>query len=80
MLQVATPVDINCRTFLLPTAERLFALKKTCFFVIPAELADRIDNLIHLPQFHAVHQPVKLSEIFFDLNIIQAVTLTVSLV
>ena len=48
--------------------------------MIPAELADRVDDSIYVPQFHAVHQLVKFIEIIFDLYIIQAVALTVSLV
>ena len=43
--------------------------------MIPAELTDRIDNLIDLPQLHSVHQLVQFIEIGFDLGIIQPVTL-----
>ena len=43
--------------------------------MIPAELTDRINNLVHLPQFHAIHQLVKFIEIVFDLGIVKAVAL-----
>ena len=48
--------------------------------MIPAELADRVDDLIHVPQFHTVHQLIQLLEILFDLGIIQAVALAVSFI
>ena len=38
--------------------------------MIPAELTHRVDDPIHLPQFHAVHQAVELIEILFYLLVI----------
>ena len=43
--------------------------------MIPAELTDRINNLVQLPQFHAIHQLVKFIEIVFALGIVKAVAL-----
>ena len=35
--------------------------------VIPAELAHWVDDYVHLPQFHAVHQTVELVEVLLYL-------------
>ena len=48
--------------------------------MMPAELTDGIDDLIHLPEGHAVHLPVELIEVFLDLLIIVRVVLVVALV
>ena len=48
--------------------------------MIPAEFANRVDDLIHLPQGHAVHLPVEFVEVFFDLLVMVRVILVVTLV
>lgn len=37
--------------------------------MVTAEGADRIHDLIHLPQRHTVHQFIQLVEILIDLNV-----------
>ena len=59
---------------------QFYALNKTGFFVVPAELTDRINNLVHITQVHTVHQLVQFMEIIFDLGIVQAVAFAVSFV
>ena len=48
--------------------------------MICTQLTDRVDDLIHLPEGHAVHLPVEFVEVFFDLLIIVRVVLVVALV
>ena len=48
----------------------LDSLNKTSLFIIPAELADRVNNVIHLPQGHSVHLLVKLIEVRADLLVV----------
>ena len=38
--------------------------------MIPAELTDRINDVVHLPQGHPIHLLVELIEIRFDLFIV----------
>ena len=38
--------------------------------MIPAEFADRVDDLIHLPQGHSVHLPVEFIEVRLYLLVI----------
>lgn len=48
--------------------------------MIPAEGADRIDNPVHFPQGHPVQQAVQFTKIRFDLVIVYAIRIAVSLV
>ena len=48
--------------------------------MIPAEFAYRGDDPIHLPQFHAVHQAVKLVEVLLYLLIIVWIVFVVTFV
>ena len=48
--------------------------------MVTAQLADRIDDLIHLPQGHSVHLLVKLIEIRLYLLIIVGIVLVVAFV
>ena len=58
----------------------LDTLNKTSLFMIPAELTDRIDDVIHLPQGHPVHLLVKLIEVCLYLLIIIWIVLVVAFV
>ena len=49
-------------------------------FVVTAEGADRIDDLIHLPERHAVHQLIQLMEIPLDFVIVHQIDFVVSFV
>ena len=48
--------------------------------MIPAQLADGIDDLIHLSQRHPIHLLVQLIEICFDLFIVIGIMFVVALV
>ena len=48
--------------------------------MIPAQLTDRVDNLIHLLQGHAVHLPVEFVEVFLDLFVVIGIVLVVALI
>ena len=48
--------------------------------MIPAEGADRIDNPVHFPQGYPVQQAVQFTKIRFDLVIVYAIRIAVSLV
>ena len=48
--------------------------------MIPAELAHRIDNLIHLSQWHSIHCLVKCIEVCFDFFIVIRMILVVTFV
>ena len=48
--------------------------------MVPAEGADGIQNVVHLPQVHAVHVAVKLIEARLDPVIVQAVAFAVGFV
>ena len=41
----------------------LDTLNEAGLFVIPTELADRIDNLVHIPEWHTVHLLIQLLKI-----------------
>ena len=58
----------------------LHAVDKAGAFVVTAEGADWIHDLIHLPERHAVHQLVQLVEILLDLVIIHQVDFVVGFV
>ena len=48
----------------------LDTFNESSLFVIPAELTNRIDNLVHIPDGHSVHLPVKFIEIRFDFIVV----------
>lgn len=48
--------------------------------IIPAEFADRVDDLIHLPERHSVHQLVELMEVMFELVIVHRIGFGKSLI
>ena len=48
----------------------LDTFNEASLFVIPAELTNRIDNLVHIPDGHSVHLPVKFVEIRFDFIVV----------
>ena len=77
--QTGAAVLFLCQ-FCLQQDANLDSLDESRPFVIPAEPTDRIDDPIHIPQLHTVHQLVQFMEIIFDLGIIQAVTFAVSFV
>jgi len=58
----------------------LHTVNESSPLMIPAELADRVDDPIHLLQGHAVHLPVEFVEVFLDLFIVVGVVLVVALV
>ena len=58
----------------------LNSLHEASSLVIPAELTDWVDDLIHLPQGHAIHLPVQLVEVFLDLFVVIGIVLVVALV
>ena len=48
--------------------------------MIPAELADRVSNAIHLPERHSIHLLVELVEVRLYLLVIVGIVLVVALV
>ena len=48
--------------------------------MIPAEFADRIDDVIHLPERHSVHLLVELMEVRTDLFVIVGIVFVVAFV
>ena len=58
----------------------LNAVNETRAFVVAAEGADWIYDLIHLPERHTVHQFVQLMEILLDLFIIHQLDFIVGFV
>ena len=56
------------------------SFNEACPLMIPAEPANRIDDLIHLPQRHAIHLLVELVEICTDLLIVVGIVFIVALV
>ena len=57
----ATPRRILVQFFCQPHSD-LHAVDEAGAFVVTAEGADRIHDLIHLPQWHAIHRFVQLLE------------------
>ena len=53
---------------------------ESSLLVIPAELADRIYNVVHLPQWHPVHLLVELVEVCADLLVVIWAVFVVALV
>ena len=53
---------------------------KPCLLMIPAELANRVNDLIHLPQGHSIHLLVKLVEVRTDLFIVVWIVFVVAFV
>ena len=49
-------------------------------FVVTAEGADWIDDSVHLPQWHAVHQFVQFVEILLDLVVVHQIDFVVCFV
>ena len=58
----------------------LDTFNEASLFVIPAELADQIYDLIHIPDGHSVHLPVKFVEIRFDFIVVIGAIFIVALV
>ena len=48
--------------------------------MIPAQLTDRIDNFVHLPERHSVHLLVELMEVRTDLLVIVGIVFVVAFV
>ena len=48
--------------------------------MISAELADWVEDLIHLPQGHSVHLSIEFIEVCFDLFVVVGVILVVAFV
>ena len=67
-------------SFLCQSYAHLYAMHKSIPFMIPAERTDRVDNPVHFSQGHSVQQTIQLSEIRFDLSIVYAVHILVSLI
>ena len=66
--------------FLCQSDTDLYTVDKAGAFVVTAEGADWIDNLIHLPERHAIHQLIQFMEILLDLVIIHQVDFIVGFV
>ena len=49
-------------------------------FIIPAEPAHRVDDFIHLPKLHAIHQAVEFVEVILYLLVIVWITFVVAFV
>ena len=78
---------IDCATlrrilfqFLCQSDTDLHAVDEAGAFVVTAEGADWIHDLIHLPERHAIHQLVQLMEVLLDLAIIHQVDFVVGFV
>ena len=48
----------------------LYPLNESTLFVIPAELTDRVNNFVYLPEQHSIHLLVEFIEICTDLFVI----------
>ena len=48
----------------------LYPLNESSLFVIPAELTDRVNNFVYLPERHSIHLLVQLVEVRTDLFVI----------
>ena len=48
--------------------------------MVTAQPANRVDDLIHLPQLHSVHLPIQFVEVFPDRSIIHLVGISVGFV
>ena len=59
--------------FLCQPYPDLHAVDEAGAFVVAAESADWIHDLIHLPERHAVHEFIQLVEILLDLVIVHQV-------
>ena len=66
--------------FLCQPYPNLHTVDEAGAFVVTAEGADRIYDLIHLPQRHAVHQLVQLVEILLDLVIVHQIDFIIGFV
>ena len=58
----------------------LNSLHKTCFFVIPTQGTNRIDDLIHLLQGFAVHMLIEFPKVCLDLLVLEAAIFVISIV
>lgn len=58
----------------------MYTVNKSSPLVIPEDGTDRIENLIHLPQVHAVHRPVQFAEVFLNSVVVHSVDLAVGFV
>ena len=66
--------------FCLQQDANLDSLDEARSLMIPAEPTHRVDDPIHLPQLHAIHQAVELIEIFLYLPVIIWIAFVVAFV
>ena len=66
--------------FLCQTHPHLHTVDEAVVFVVAAEGADWIYDLIYLPERHAIHQLLQLVKILLDLVIVHQVDFVVSFV
>ena len=66
--------------FLCQPDADLYTVDEAVAFVVTAEGADRIYDLIHLPERHAVHQLIQLMEILLDFVIIHQIDFVVGFI
>ena len=58
----------------------LDTLHKTSFLMVTAQLADRIDDLVHLPERHPIHQLIQFVEVRFYRPVIHRIDFAVSFI
>lgn len=58
----------------------LHAVDEAGAFMVTAEGADWIHDLIHLPEWHAIHQLVQFMEVLLDLVIVHQIDFVVGFV
>ena len=68
-------LELLCQTY-----PDLHAVDAAGAFVVTAEGADWIHDLIHLPEWHAIHQLVQLMEVLLDLVIVHQIDFVVGFV
>ena len=77
--QTGAAVLFLCQFFLQQNTN-LDSFNETRPLVIPAELAYWVDDPIHLPQLHAVHQAIELIEIHLYLLVIVWIAFVVAFI
>ena len=66
--------------FFYQSHTNLDSLNKTCPLMIPAELADRVYDFVHLPERHSIHLLVELVEIRTNLLVVIGIVFVVTFV
>lgn len=74
------PCFLLCNICFLSQSDADFdTFLEAVFFVVTAEVADRVDNLIHFPEGFSVHGCVEVIEILPDDLIIESIELCVDI-